>query len=101
MFPTLLKVCEQMNINIEGKPLEEMCLKFYSEQYILILLAEKHLWNQLYSGVASSISEGRAQLISSKLESVSKDINCAEHEIYEYVPPPIELATPLKLYDSP
>ena len=42
---------------------------------------------------ASTISEGdifiyscSAQLISFEVDSISKEINCAEHEIYEYVP---------------
>ena len=85
-----------------------MCRKFYLEQYILILLAEKHLWNQLYSDVASSISEGdifiyscSAQLIHFEIESVSKDINCAEHEYMNMSPPLVELARPLQLYDLP
>ena len=54
------------------------------------------------SGVASSISEGdifiyscSAQLISFEIESISKEINCAEHEYMNMSPSLIELATPL------
>ena len=54
------------------------------------------------SGVASSINEGEysiyscsAQLISFEIESISKEINCAEHEYMNMPPSLIELATPL------
>ena len=54
------------------------------------------------SGVASSISEGGvfiysyyAQLISFEIESIPKEINCAEHEYMNMSPSLIELATPL------
>ena len=54
------------------------------------------------SGVASSISEGNifiyscsAQLISFDTHSISKEINCAEHEYMNMFPALIELATPL------
>ena len=53
-------------------------------------------------GVASSISGGdifiyscSAQLISFEIESVSKEINCAEHEYMNMSPSLIEMATPL------
>ena len=56
------------------------------------------------SGVASSISEGdifiyscSAQLISFEIESISKEINCAEHEYMNMSPSLIELATPLDI----
>ena len=48
---------------------------------------------EITSGVASSISEGDifiyscfAQLISFEIDSISKEINCAEHEYIEYAP---------------
>ena len=54
------------------------------------------------SGVAGSMGEGNiiiyscsAQLISFEIESVSKEINCAEHEYMNMSPLLIELATPL------
>ena len=54
------------------------------------------------SGVASSISEGdifiysySTQLISFEIDSISKEINCAEHEYMNMSPSLIELATPL------
>ena len=58
------------------------------------------------SGVASSISEGdifiylcSAQLISFEIESISKEINCAEPEYMNMSPSLIELATPLAVLD--
>ena len=54
------------------------------------------------SGVASSISEGdifiyscSAQLSSFEIKSISKEINCPEHEYMNMSPSLIELATPL------
>ena len=54
------------------------------------------------SGAASSISEGdifiyscSSQLISFEIDSISKEINCAEHEYMNMSPSLIELATPL------
>ena len=54
------------------------------------------------SGVASSISEGdifiyscSAQLTSFKIDSISKEINCAKREYMNMSPSLIELATPL------
>ena len=54
------------------------------------------------SGVVRSISEGdifiysySAQLISFEIDSISKEINCAEHEYMNMSPSLIELATPL------
>ena len=58
----------------------------------------------LSSGVASSISEGdifiyscSAQLISFETDSISKEINHAEHEYMNMSPPLIKLATSLLL----
>ena len=58
----------------------------------------------IISGVVSSISEGdifiyscSAQLISFKIESISKEINCAEHEYMNMSPSLIELTTPLAI----
>ena len=54
------------------------------------------------SGVASSISEGdifiyscSAQLISFEIDSISKEVNCAEHDYMNMSPSRMELATPL------
>ena len=56
------------------------------------------------SGVASSISEGdififfypcSAQLNSFEIKSISKELNCPEHEYMNMSPSLIELATPL------
>ena len=54
------------------------------------------------SGVASAISEGdifiyssSAQLISFEVDSISKEINCAQHEYMNMSPSLIALATPL------
>ena len=62
----------------------------------------KDLTRFISSGVASSISEGdifiysySTQLISFKIDSISKEINCAEHEYMNMSPSLIELATPL------
>ena len=59
----------------------------------------------LFSGIASSISEGdifiyscSAQLISFEIKSILKEINCAEHEYINMSPLLIELATPLVLF---
>ena len=69
------------------------------------LICKKHTdkVQKFTSGVASSISEGdifiyscSAQLISFETDSISKEINCAEHEYMNMSPPLIELATPLK-----
>ena len=61
----------------------------------------------MFSSVASSISEGdifiyscSAQLISFEIDSISKEINCAEHEYMNMSPSLIELATPLLGFGS-
>ena len=53
------------------------------------------------SGVASAISEGdvfiyscSAQLSSFEVDSISKEINCAEHEYMNMSPSLVALATP-------
>ena len=55
-----------------------------------------------FSSVASAISEGdifiyscSAQLISFEVDSISKEINCAEHEYMNMSPSLIALAPPL------
>ena len=54
------------------------------------------------SGVASAISEGdifiyscSTQLISFEVDSISKEINCAQHEYMNMSPSLIALTTPL------
>ena len=56
------------------------------------------------SGVVSSISEGgifiysySAQLISFEIDSISKEINCAEYEYMNMPPSLVELTTPLAI----
>ena len=62
----------------------------------------KVIFNVGSSGVASSISEGgifiyscSAHLSSFEIKSISKEINCPEHEYMNMSPSLIDLATPL------
>ena len=68
------------------------------------MLFYKGLLYDLATGVTSSISEGdifiysrSAQLVSFEMESIRKEVNCAEHKYMNMSPPFIELATPLAL----
>ena len=59
----------------------------------------------MFSGVASSISEGAifiyscsGQLSSFEIDLISKELNCPEHEYMNMAPSLIELATPLLMF---
>ena len=69
---------------------------------VLPLKTEKQETYVTVSGVASAISEGdifiyscSAQLISYEVDSISKEINCAEHEYMNMSSSLIALVTPL------
>ena len=67
-------------------------------------LFKSRVENHLASGVTSSISEEdifiylcSAKLISFEIDSLSKELNCAEQEYMNMSPPLVDLATPMHL----
>ena len=97
-FSSLILLCLVLfaNYSIVNSSMEH---KYLNLLYYLVYNRNK------YTSGASAISEGdifiyscSAQLISFEVDSISKEINCAEHEYMNMSPSLIALAPPLNKY---